>query len=139
MFTKIQRNKNVWDQKNKNQPDKLGIKRGNNISWKRKKQRAQWYIEIQKKWKSDKCNTFAYGFSIYHFFLFSNILVNICNRYIAVVYVYRYVWKQTKLKNGKPVRKRIAFVILPFFLNLYISLCSLLLSFSRYIVCSFNS
>lgn len=49
MFTKIQRNKNVWDQKNKNQPDKLGIKRGNNISWKRKKQRAQWYIEIQKK------------------------------------------------------------------------------------------
>ena len=25
MFTKIQRNKNVWDQKNKNQPDKLGI------------------------------------------------------------------------------------------------------------------
>lgn len=43
-----------------------------------------------------------------------------------------------KMINGKPVRKRIAFVTLPFFLNLYISLCSLLLSFSRYIVCSFN-
>lgn len=48
MFTKLQRNKNVWDQKNKNQLDKLAIKRANNISWKRKKQRAQWYIEIQK-------------------------------------------------------------------------------------------
>ena len=32
MFTKIQRNKNVCDQKNKNQPDKLAIKRANNIS-----------------------------------------------------------------------------------------------------------
>ena len=41
-------------------------------------------------------------------------------------------------KKGKPVRKRIAFVTLPFFLNLYLSLCSLLLSFLRYIVCSFN-
>lgn len=44
-----------------------------------------------------------------------------------------------KMINGKHVCKRIAFVTLPFFLNLYISLCSLLLSFSRYIVCSFNS
>lgn len=32
MFTKIQRNKNVCDQKNKNQLDKLAIKRTNNIS-----------------------------------------------------------------------------------------------------------
>lgn len=30
--SKIQRNKNVLDQKNKNQPDKLAIKRANNIS-----------------------------------------------------------------------------------------------------------
>lgn len=29
------------------------------------------------------------------------------------------MFEQNKLKNGKPVRKRIAFVILPFFLNLY--------------------
>ena len=36
-------------------------------------------------------------------------------RYIAIVYVCRYVWKQNKLKNGKTVRKRIAFVTLPFF------------------------
>ena len=36
-------------------------------------------------------------------------------RYIAIVYVYKYVWKQKKLINGKPVRKRIAFVTLPFF------------------------
>lgn len=41
-------------------------------------------------------------------------------------------------KNGKPVRKRVSFVTFPFFLNLYLSLCSLLISFSRYIVCSFN-
>ena len=45
---------------------------------------------------------------------------------------------KNKMINGKPVRKRIEFLTLPFFLNLYISLCSLLLSFSRYIVCSFN-
>lgn len=32
MFTKLQRNKNVCDQKNKNQPDKLAIKRANYIS-----------------------------------------------------------------------------------------------------------
>ena len=70
--------------KEKNQPDKLAIKRANNISWKRKKERAQWYIEIQKKWKSDKCNTFAYGFSIYLFFLFSNILINIYYSYISI-------------------------------------------------------
>ena len=58
-------------------------------------------------------------------------------RYIAIVYVYKYVWKQNNQKNGKPVRKRVSFVTLPFFLNLYLSLCSLLLSFSRYIVCWF--
>lgn len=47
-------------------------------------------------------------------------------RYIAIVYVYRYVWKQNKLKNGKPVRKRIAFVTLPFF---WISIYHYALSF----------
>lgn len=87
MFTKLQRNKNVWDQKNKNQPDKLA----NNISWKRKKERAQWSIEIQKKWKNDKCNTFAYGFSVFQFILFSNIPVNI---YYAI-YLYINVLKNT--------------------------------------------
>ena len=49
---------------------------------------------------------------LYFCIVFFNTLIY---RYIAVVYVYRYVWKQNKLKNGKPVRKRIAFVILPFF------------------------
>ena len=49
---------------------------------------------------------------MYFCIVFFNTLIY---RYIAVVYVYRYVWKQNKLKNGKPVRKRIAFVILPFF------------------------
>lgn len=43
---------------------------------------------------------------------FSNTLIY---RYIAIVYVYKYVWKQKKQINGKPVRKRIAFVTLPFF------------------------
>ncbi len=71
---------------------------------------------------------------LYFSIVFLNSLIY---RYIAIVYVYRYVWKQNKLKNGKPVRKRIAFVTLPFFLNLYLSLCSLLLSFSRYFVCWF--
>lgn len=37
-----------------------------------------------KKWKSDKCNTIAYGFSIYLFFLFSNILINIYYSYISI-------------------------------------------------------
>ena len=63
---------------------------------------------------------------LYFSIVFLNSLIY---RYIAIVYVYRYVWKQNKLKNGKPVRKRIAFVTLPFFLNLYLSLCSLLLFF----------
>ena len=36
-------------------------------------------------------------------------------RYIAIVYVYKYVWKHDKPKNGKPVRKHITFVTLPFF------------------------
>lgn len=35
-----------------------------------------------KKWKSDKCNTFAYGFSVFRFILFSNIPVNIYYSYI---------------------------------------------------------
>ena len=49
---------------------------------------------------------------LYFSIVFFNTLIY---RYIAIVYVYRYVWKQNKLKNGKPVRKRIAFVTLPFF------------------------
>lgn len=78
-------------------------------------------------WKFETYKLVCLYFSI----VFLNSLIY---RYIAIVYVYRYVWKQNKLKNGKPVRKRIAFVTLPFFLNLYLSLCSLLLSFSRYFV-----
>ena len=38
--TRKQRNKNVWIQKDKYQPDKLAIKRANNISWKRKKEKV---------------------------------------------------------------------------------------------------
>lgn len=37
-----------------------------------------------KKWKSDKCNTFAYGFSIFQFILFSNIHANIYYSYISI-------------------------------------------------------
>lgn len=40
-------------------------------------------------------------------------------RYIAIVYVYKYVWKHDKPKNGKPVRKHITFVTLQFFEILY--------------------
>ena len=60
---------------------------------------------------------------LYICIVFFNTLIY---RYIAVVYVYRYVWKQNKLKNGKPVRKRIAFVTLPFF---WISIYHCALSF----------
>lgn len=49
---------------------------------------------------------------LYICIVFSNTLIY---RYIAIVYVYKYVWKQKKQINGKPVRKRIAFVTLPFF------------------------
>lgn len=38
--TRKQRNKNVLIQKDKNQPDKRAIKRANNISWKRKKEKV---------------------------------------------------------------------------------------------------
>lgn len=38
--TKKQRNKNVWNQKDKIQPNKRAIKRANNISWKRKKEKV---------------------------------------------------------------------------------------------------
>ena len=38
--TRKQRNKNVWIQKDKYQPDKLAIKWANNISWKRKKEKV---------------------------------------------------------------------------------------------------
>lgn len=38
--TRKQRNKNVWNQKDKYQPDKPAIKRANNISWKRKKEKV---------------------------------------------------------------------------------------------------
>ena len=41
-------------------------------------------------------------------------------RYIAIVYVYKHVWKHDKPKNGKPVRKHITFVTLPFFLRFFI-------------------
>lgn len=47
-------------------------------------------------------------------------------RYIAIVYVYKYVWKQNNQKNGKPVRKCVSFVTLPFF---WISIYHCALSF----------
>lgn len=51
----------------------------------KKKEAARTMIyRDSKKWKSDKCNTFAYGFSIYLFFLFSNILINIYYSYISI-------------------------------------------------------
>lgn len=37
-----------------------------------------------KKWKNDKCNTFAYGFSVFQFIMFSNIPVNIYYSYISI-------------------------------------------------------
>ena len=70
-------------------------------------------------WKFENLQTRMF---VYFYCVFNTLIY----RYMAIVYVYRYVWKQNKLKNGKPVRKRIAFVTLPFFLNLYLSLCSLL-------------
>ena len=60
---------------------------------------------------------------LYISIVFSNTLIY---RYIAIVYVYKYVWKQKKQINGKPVRKRIAFVTLPFF---WISIYHCALSF----------
>ena len=72
MFTMIQRNKNVWDQKNKNQPDKRAIKRANNISWKRKKERAQWYIEIQKNGRVTNAIRLRTGFPFICFFVFKH-------------------------------------------------------------------
>ena len=66
-------------------------------------------------WKFENLQTRMF---VYFYCVFNTLIY----RYIAIVYVYRYVWKQNKLKNGKPVRKRIAFVTLPFFLNLYLSL-----------------
>ena len=60
---------------------------------------------------------------LYFSIVFFNTLIY---RYIAIVYVYRYLWKQNKLKNGKPVRKHIAFVTLPFF---WISIYHCALSF----------
>ena len=46
--------------------------------------------------------------------------------YIAIVLAYKYVWKQNNQKNGKPVRKRVSFVTLPFF---WISIYHCALSF----------
>ena len=60
---------------------------------------------------------------LYFSIVFFNTLIY---RYIAIVYAYRYVWKQNKLKNGKHVRKRIAFVTLQFF---WISIYHCALSF----------
>lgn len=60
---------------------------------------------------------------LYFCIAFFNTLIY---RYIAIVYVYRYVWKQNKLKKWKPVRKRISFVTLPFF---WISIYHCALSF----------
>ena len=74
MFTKLQRNKNVWDQKNKNQPDKLAIKRTNNISWKRKKERTQWYIEIQKNGRVTNAIRLLTGFPFISFSCFQTHL-----------------------------------------------------------------
>lgn len=60
---------------------------------------------------------------LYFSIVFFNTLIY---RYIAIVYVYKCVWKQKKLINSKPVRKRIAFVTLPFF---WISIYHCVLSF----------
>lgn len=66
---------------------------------------------------------------------FSNTLIY---RYIAIVYVYKYVWKQKKTDKWKTRTQTYCICHSSIFLILYLSLCSLLLSFSRYIVCSFN-
>ena len=63
-------------------------------------------------------------------------------RYIAIVYVYKYVWKQEILKNRKPVRKRIEFVtFLFFFESLYIIVLSASFFFKIYclLVCLVDS
>ena len=70
-------------------------------------------------WKFENLQTRMF---VYFYCVFNTLIY----RYIAIVYVYRYVWKQNKLKNGKPVRKRIAFVTLPFF---WISIYHCALSF----------
>lgn len=96
--------------------------------------RLRWYVLFYFLYLFESLKTYKLVW-LYFCIAFFNTLIY---RYIAIVYVYRYVWKQNKLKKWKPVRKRISFVTLPFFLNLYLSLCPLLLSFSRNIVCSFN-
>ena len=59
-------------------------------------------------WKFENLQTSMLVFCVISF----NTLIY---RYIAIVYVYKYVWKHDKPKNGKPVRKHITFVTLPFF------------------------
>ena len=57
-----------------------------------------------KKWKSDKCNTFAYGFSIYHFFLYIiNMKITLTRKEVTKILVDNLIINGFIRNNGKPV------------------------------------